>query len=92
MYVIVCYDIICDRRRAKLFRRMKDFLPRVQKSVFEGELPESRFPPLARMIREQMSQNEDTVRIYQVCKRCVPAVQVLGVGPLVEDEWEDLVI
>jgi CRISPR/Cas system-associated endoribonuclease Cas2 len=29
MYVIVCYDVVCDRRRACLLERMKGFLPHV---------------------------------------------------------------
>ena len=92
MYVVVCYDIICDRRRGRLFRRMKDYLPRVQKSVFEGEMPESRFPKMVDMIKEQMDQNEDTVRIYHLCRSCTPAVQIMGTGPMVITELEDIII
>ena len=92
MYVLVCYDIICDRRRSRLFRRMKNFLPRVQKSVFEGEMPDSRYGNLIAMVKEQMDQGQDTVRIYHICRRCSPLVQVLGVGPLVEEEWEDIIL
>jgi len=92
MYLIICYDIVSNRRRSRLFRRMKDYLPRVQKSVFEGEMPDSRFGSLLEMIRKQMDQEVDTVRIYHLCKRCITNITWLGVGPVPNDEWNDIII
>ena len=92
MHVVVCYDIVCDRRRGRLFRRMKDFLPRVQKSVFEGEIPDWRLSKLTEMIMSQIDPKEDTVRLYQLCRRCLPSVQVLGTGPHVVESLDDIVI
>ncbi len=92
MYVIVCYDVVSDRRRARLLKRLKGFLPHVQKSVFEGELSDARLVELRRRILDTIDPSEDTVRIYQQCGRCIPATEVLGVGVYVERGDADEVI
>jgi CRISPR-associated protein Cas2 len=84
VYVVVCYDIVSDRRRARLFRRMKGYLPHVQKSVFEGEISDTRLLALRQMIQKEIDPVEDTVRIYHLCGRCIPGTEVLGVGIYVE--------
>ena len=84
MYLVVCYDVVSNRRRARLLRRMKGFLPHVQKSVFEGEIGDAQVLALRRMILEEIDPAEDTVRIYHLCGRCIPATEVLGVGVYVE--------
>jgi CRISPR-associated protein Cas2 len=84
MYVVVCYDVVCDRRRARLLRKLKGYLPHVQKSVFEGELSDRRVLEMRAAILERIDPTEDTVRIYQQCGRCIPATEVLGQGIYVE--------
>lgn len=84
MYLVVCYDVVEDRRRARLLRRLKGFLPHVQKSVFEGELADARVPALREMILREIDPAVDTVRIYHLCGRCIPATEVLGTGVYIE--------
>ncbi|NLY00657.1 MAG: CRISPR-associated endonuclease Cas2 [Rhodopirellula sp.] len=91
MYVVVCYDVVSDRRRARLLKRMKGFLPHVQKSVFEGHISDSRLVEMRTMIQEAVDMDEDTVRVYHLCGRCIPATEVIGTGVYVERE-EDQVI
>jgi CRISPR-associated protein Cas2 len=92
MYAIICYDVVCDRRRARLLRRLKGFLPHVQKSVFEGEISDARLLEMRRRILDTVDPAEDTVRIYQQCGRCIPATEVLGTGVYVERGDADEVI
>jgi CRISPR-associated protein Cas2 len=92
VYVVVCYDIVSDRRRGRVFRRMRGFLPHVQKSVFEGELNDARLVALRRMIQQEIDPVEDTVRVYHLCGRCIPATEVLGVGVYVERGDRDEVV
>ena len=92
MYVVVCYDIVSDRRRARMLKRMKGMLPHVQKSVFEGELTDARLLDMRQMIHKEIDLEEDTVRIYHQCRRCVPATEVIGVGVYVERGDADEVI
>jgi len=92
VYVVVCYDIVSDRRRARVLKRLKGYLPHVQKSVFEGELGEDRLLKLRQTLREEIDPKEDTVRIYRLCARCHPATEVLGVGVYVETGDADEVV
>ncbi len=92
MYLLVCYDIVENRRRARVARQLIGYLARVQKSVFEGPLAEDRLEPLRRMLLEEMDPVTDTVRIYHLCGRCIPATEVLGTGTYLEVEESDEVI
>ena len=92
MYLVVCYDIVENRRRARVARRMVEYLTRVQKSVFEGPLADDRLEPLRRMLLEEIDPVTDTVRIYHLCGRCVPATEVLGTGTFLQSEESDEVI
>ena len=92
MYLVVCYDIVDNRRRSRLMRKMREFLVHVQKSVFEGELEDHRLEPLRQTILEEIDPVEDTVRIYHLCARCVPVTEVLGTGIYVEDQdWDEVI-
>jgi len=80
VYVVVAYDISNDRRRARLAKRLIDFLPRVQMSVFEGEIPDRRFHALQEAIEAIIDPTHDRVRIYRLCARCSGAATNLGAG------------
>ena len=92
MYLIVCYDIASDRRRNRVMRKTRGYLSRVQKSVFEGELADERLVPLREMLLQEINPSEDTVRIYHLCARCVPATEILGQGNFVDRDDSDEVI
>jgi CRISPR-associated protein Cas2 len=89
MHLIVCYDIVSDRRRGRLMRRLREHLTRVQKSVFEGPLDEERLVRLRAMIMEEIDPVEDTVRVYHLCGRCQPATGLLGTSLFVDTEEPD---
>jgi CRISPR-associated protein Cas2 len=92
VYVVVCYDISNDRRRGRVFRRMRGYLPHVQGSVFEGELSDPQLVALRKMIGEQIDPAADTVRLYHLCGRCIPATEVMGIGVYVERGDADEVV
>jgi CRISPR-associated protein Cas2 len=92
MYVVVCYDIVQDRRRARLLRKLKGYLPHVQKSVFEGEISDANLIALREMVLKEIDPTEDTVRVYHLCARCIPATEVLGIGVYVERGDADEVV
>ena len=92
MYLVVCYDIVDDRRRARVLRKLKEYLAHVQKSVFEGELADERLAQMRAMLLDEIDPALDTVRIYHLCARCIPATEVLGVGIYVDAEESDEVI
>jgi len=92
MYIIVAYDVVSDRRRAKLARRLIDFLPRVQKSVFEGEIPDHRFRTLEKVLQDNIDPSTDSVRIYHLCSRCWGSVLEIGRGTLPVDGEDDAIV
>jgi CRISPR-associated protein Cas2 len=92
MYLLVCYDIVENRRRARVARQMVGYLTRVQKSVFEGPLDEDRMEPLRRMLLEEIDPVTDTVRIFHLCGRCIPATEVIGTGTFLDADEADEVI
>lgn len=92
MYLVVCYDIVENRRRNRILKKLREHLSHVQKSVFEGELSDERVGGLRQMLLEEMDPVVDTVRIYHQCARCVPAIEVLGTGVYVDQEESDQVV
>jgi len=77
-YLVVAYDIVSDRRRARLARKLENFLPRVQKSVFEGWVPHRRMSALERLLEEGIDLETDMVRIYSLCGRCRATIRGIG--------------
>ncbi len=92
MYVVVCYDIVDNRRRNRVMRRAREYLTHVQKSVFEGEVADERVESLRQVLLKEIDPVEDTIRIYHLCRRCIPATEVLGLGIYVERGDADEVI
>lgn len=92
MYTVVCYDVTDDNRRNRLFGRLKGFLRHVQKSVFEGPLPQRRYPKLLETIEQTIDRELDTVRIYHLCQACHGLTDLLGTSVTVAETTPDLVI
>ena len=91
-HIVVCYDIVCNRTRTRVMKRLREYLPHVQKSVFEGEISEAKIQELREMLQCEVDMVEDTVRIYRLCQRCIPSTEVIGLGEYIEGEDADEVI
>ncbi|GIW95116.1 MAG: CRISPR-associated endoribonuclease Cas2 [Pirellulaceae bacterium] len=91
MYIVVAYDVVLDRRRTRLAKRLKGFLQHVQKSVFEGDIAEERLEELRAIIWNEIDPSEDSVRIYHLCQRCIPLTEVMGQGIYVETEADEVI-
>ncbi|MBI4612636.1 MAG: CRISPR-associated endonuclease Cas2 [Planctomycetes bacterium] len=90
MYVVVCYDVVKNRIRARLIKALRGFLTHVQKSVFEGELADGRYHEMLERIRKEIDLEADTVRVYHLCARCRPATEIIGTGSHVEEERDEV--
>jgi CRISPR-associated protein Cas2 len=90
--MVVSYDIVDDRKRARLARLLKGYLLRVQKSVFEGEVEERRLEELRQRVKKIVDLEVDSVRFYTLCQRCRLSVEVMGTGIYIERDDEDVVI
>lgn len=86
MFLVVSYDITNDKRRNKVSHTLLDFGTRVQYSVFECDLTPVQYQVLLKRLSPLIDEEEDTIRFYQLCKRCVTQVEFLGAGKLYLNE------
>ncbi len=63
MYVIVVYDV-GEERVGKVCKFLRRYLPRVQNSVFEGDLPESKLEALKVGLNKLLVENRDSVLLW----------------------------
>ena len=90
MRLVVAYDIVDDRRRTRFAKRLKDYVQRVQYSVFEGDTSERGELGIVRAIHEEIDMGEDSVRIYYLCKACAQSTRVFGVSSIVLREGDEV--
>ncbi len=91
MHIIIAYDIPNDRRRSRLAKALEGFGIRVQKSVFEAEMPDQRIDALYRAIHSEIDPEEDSIRLWRLCKRCQATVEVIGLGIYIEEARDEIV-
>ena len=86
MFVVVAYDVVDDRKRTRLAKTLSDYGRRVQKSVFECEVDDRQYVKMRERIEREVDPEEDSVRYYLLCSRCVGNVHVYGLGVVREEE------
>ncbi|MEM0136274.1 MAG: CRISPR-associated endonuclease Cas2 [Thermoplasmatales archaeon] len=60
MYIILSYDV--EAERTQIFKKISErFLHRVQNSVFEGHITESKFMRLNASIKTNIKENESVL-------------------------------
>ena len=79
---VLTYDVVDDKRRARLARFLEAHGHRVQFSVFEVLVtPEELDKIVTRaLVRERFDPAEDSLRVYPLCAGCMGRVQVHGVA------------
>ncbi|HZO88714.1 MAG TPA: CRISPR-associated endonuclease Cas2 [Chthonomonadaceae bacterium] len=77
MYVIVVYDI-AEERVSRICQFLKRYLPRVQNSVFEGDLPESKLESMKAGLAKRMDLEVDSVLIWVLREVRWAGRQVIG--------------
>ena len=86
MLIIISYDIKSDKIRTKLAHKLKDFGPRVQLSVFEADVTEKELKRLKELLTEIKLENDDSIRLYQICENCFKKVKIWGSGEVTKDK------
>lgn len=81
-WVVVSYDIPDDRRRTKVMKLLYGYGERVQYSVFECELRPADLEELKQRMRRLIQKDEDDVRFYPLCQRCLEKASALGKAKL----------
>jgi CRISPR-associated protein Cas2 len=86
MLIIVSYDLENDRTRNRLAHTLKDFGPRVQKSVFEADVTPQELERLGKILQKVKLGKEDSIRLYHLCGECAGKVRIWGVGKVTKDK------
>ena len=71
MHLLIAYDIEDDKRRKKVSDLLEAVGYRVNYSVFEITITQTKYIKLAEKLKEILEQKKDSVRIYHVCENCV---------------------
>ena len=86
MYIVVCYDIVDDKKRQRLAKLMKGYGERVQKSVFECRLDDGKYLKMKQEIEKLIDWEDDSVRYYNLCRGCAKNVAISGCGVVREED------
>jgi len=91
MLIIVTYDVADSKRLIKIAKIMEDYGTRVQYSVFEIHADVSILKEMMRRVSRIMKDEEDSIRIYPLCKNCEGKLEVLG-NPVYTAAQPDVVV
>lgn len=78
MCFIVAYDIPNDRRRNKVHKLLKGFGKWTQYSLFECFLNRQELALLQTKLDRLISEKEDSVRFYPLCRSCLSKAVAVG--------------
>ena len=92
MLTIVSYDIIDNKQRTKLAKKLLDFGMRVQYSVFECNLTNKQIEEMKRQALKFVDPEKDSFRIYRLCDQCIKRIESFGIKKGYEEEDENEVI
>lgn len=79
---MLAYDVVEDRRRARLARFLETQGHRVQDSVFELLATADELSAVLKgaQHRERFDRATDSLRVYPLCASCLGKAMVLGAG------------
>lgn len=83
---IVSYDIPDDKRRTRVHKILEGYGRRVQHSVFECDLDETKIIRLELLLLREIDQPEDDVRFYPLNRADLKRVKLLGKAKLYQAE------
>jgi CRISPR-associated protein Cas2 len=87
MKYLITYDIENDKRRKKISDELEAFGYRVNYSVFECELNQTKLRKLKEKIEELVDVKYDSVRFYHICENCLPkSFELCNKGDIFEKE------
>ena len=92
MYFIICYDISSNKRRTKLHEMLLGYGTPVQKSVFECELKRVQFDKLRKRLSSFVKASGESIRYYQMCRRCKEKILAYGVPLEEDDDSKDIMV
>ena len=86
MLVLVSYDIEDDKTRTRLAKKLLDFGPRVQFSVFEADVADKELKKLKQELKKVKLSEKDSIRLYWLCETCTKKIKIWGKGEITKDK------
>jgi CRISPR-associated protein Cas2 len=77
-FLVIAYDIVCNRRRRKVVKLLKSYGHRANFSVFECSLRKKDIHPLQEKIANLIASHEDSILYYPLCLTCVEKRETAG--------------
>ncbi|WP_017655697.1 CRISPR-associated endonuclease Cas2 [Fortiea contorta] len=84
LFYVVVYDIPCDKRRKKVSDLLTGYGQRVQYSVFECILDQTKYKELKKRLRKQIKPSEDSLRFYPLSRHTLNQIETWGEPPVTE--------
>ncbi|MBD3841786.1 MAG: CRISPR-associated endonuclease Cas2 [Campylobacterales bacterium] len=72
MKFAVVYDISNDKRRKKVSDLLEGFGYRVNFSVFEIIVNQTKLNKIKKELAKKINKKEDSIRFYHICENCIP--------------------
>ncbi len=78
MLIVVSYDISDDKRRYRVFKKLKDYGKWMQYSVFECNISREANLRLQDALEEMIDKKEDNINYYYLCETCRDKIHRIG--------------
>ncbi len=78
MFLVIAYDIANDKRRNRIAKILLDYGERVQYSVFEADITQELLNEILIRLKAVINTEEDSIRIYKICSRCLDNIELMG--------------
>ena len=72
------YDVTVGRRRNQISKVLERFGLRVQKSVFQCDIPQEKAIELKAELLKKINKKEDSLLFYPVCDDCLNKAVLIG--------------
>ena len=84
--MLVSYAITNTIKRTNLAKKLLDFGPRVQYSLFEADINFSELDKLFTMLQKVALEKDESIRVYKLCESCKDGITLYGRGEVTEDK------
>ena len=89
VFVLVIYDIMDNKKRVNLAKKLQGYGVRVQKSAFEAMIDKKKYKKMLEELRKYVSvEDGDSIRIYKI----IGKGQVTSYGNKIDNSMDDVIV
>jgi len=92
MFVIVSYDIVDNKQRTRLAKKMCNYGQRVQYSVFECIVDKQQYKQMKKEALKFVDLKKDSLRLYRLCNDCKRRIESFGAKQGAEGKEDKAII